>query len=677
MSIKVRWPGRGVHVRGFADGPRWTSEGTVFVIHAAVLVAIVAFPLVTWLRSRSFAFTSILTVASLSLFGLVVNFLSNFIAPVTWGVLQAFLVAAMAVPAAVALFSPPPQRGPLRRQIYAVALPVALLALLFLFVTLWWTTVPAFSTPVSFLMGHSLAEDNAEWLDFAALMASGQPIEQGVPLGGPLQLFLVGIATLMAVVSQVAYGGVNEVMVAANTVIFSQFALVVLAPLALAPLAEARLPRGRGGVRPTRIPAPVILAGALILVSAVLMATAYGHLTWQFVALVLVLWATTYLVDSPIPRARLLTSIAAVAAMTVWVPLNALAGMLLVGWLAYLVVRGIRHREWDPLGLTLMVLVAVAVWEPMRSSLWFVTGSSLFASGGGIPGGVAASAPVIKTLDASLFAAGGGVEATGPLLMILAAVGAIGAAIVWDVRSRGWSAYTRLMPIGLLAFTLLVLHVLDQWATGSAPHYGANKYLFLVVIVVASATIPLALLLLSPSSKGMTAARWVGVGAVVVVLLADTLLIRSIAAARPEQWSPPIPFDNPRSYWWPADVNGTADQPVSGNPVGCVYLPAGAKAPSGLLDSQLSDPQRVYSCTRLLAGLAGEDEGAQPMVDWLRREWLTNQRAWENVYRYLSGMPDSTLDRPVILLDDGSNVIGFESMRSLLSRFPADAWSRL
>ena len=615
-------------------------------------------------------------VASISLAGLATGFINDHLTAMTWPVLQVVLAVSVAVPAALANFRRSSVTAPRKPQLLGVLLPTGLLGLFLVVSTFWWTEVPAFSTPVSFLMGHSMAEDNAEWLDFAALMASGQPIDQGVPLGGPLQLFLVGIGTLMAVISQVAYGGVNEVMVAANTVIFGQFALVVLAPLALAPLAEARLPRGRGDARPTRIPAPMIWAGSLVLVSAVLMATAYGHLTWQFVALVLVLWVTTYLVDSPIPRARLLTSIAAIAAMTVWVPLNALAGILLVGWLVYLVVRGIRYRQWDPVGLTLMVLVAIAIWEPMRSSLLFVTGSTLFASGGGAAGGIAAAAPIINALDASLFAAGGGVEATGPLLMVLAAAGAIGAAVVWDVRSRGWASYARLMPIGLLTFTLLGFHVLDQWTTGSAPHYGANKYLFLAVIVISSSTIPLVLLLLSPSSKGMTAARWVGVGAVVVVLLADTLLIRSIAAARPEQWSPPIPFENPRSYWWPADVNGTAEQQVSANPIGCVYLPAGAKAPSGLLDSQLSDPQRVYSCTRLLAGLAGEDAGAQPMVDWLRREWFSNQRAWENVYGYLSDMPDSVLDRPVILLDDGSNVIGLESMRSLLNRYPADAWSR-
>ena len=79
----------------------------------------------------------------------------------------------------------------------------------------------------------------------------------------------------------------------------------------------------------------------------------------------------------------------------------------------------------------------------------------------------------------------------------------------------------------------------------------------------------------------MTLARWAGVGAVVFLLTVDSLLVRSIAAARPEQWSPPIPFDNPQSYWWPADVNGTGTQPIAENPVACVYLPQGAAGAVG------------------------------------------------------------------------------------------------
>jgi hypothetical protein len=36
-------------------------------------------------------------------------------------------------------------------------------------------------------------------------------------------------------------------------------------------------------------------------------------------------------------------------------------------------------------------------------------------------------------------------------------------------------------------------------------------------------------------------------------------------------------------------------------------------------------------------------------------------------------MPPSVQSKPVILLDDGSNVIGLESVKTLLERFPKTA----
>ena len=169
-------------------------------------------------------------------------------------------------------------------------------------------------------------------------------------MGGPLQLVLVFVATLMGVVSQVALGGYNEVMVAANTVIYGQFLFVALAPLALAPLAEAWIlrPTVDGPRRRARIPWPLIWTGALVLVLAVLLATAYGHLTWQFTAFVTTLWATTFLVASRVPRAALLTSLVVAAGMTVWLPMNAIAVVLIVGWLV--VPRG-SGRSRARLGL--------------------------------------------------------------------------------------------------------------------------------------------------------------------------------------------------------------------------------------------------------------------------------------------------------------------------------------
>ena len=650
-------------------------------MHSLFLIAYVLLPLLALWRTRSIAWTVVATAASVSLFGLAVNFVDNSLFALNWTQLQWVALLAFAAPVVVAFSTRPQQRAPLRRQAMAIVLPAALLGVFFAVSTTLWTERPAYLSPVGFLMGHATAEDNAKWLDFAALLASGGPIEQWVPMGGPLQLFLVVVATASAVVSQITLGGVNEIMVAANSVIYGQFALVVLAPFALAPLAEVRLrrPSGEATRGYVRIPWPFIWIGSLVLAVAVLMLTAYGHLTLQWTMLIVVLWVVVYLTRSQVPRATFWASMAVAAGMTVWFPMVAISLILLLGWLAFLIVRLIRGQRvaTDWLSLGVVVFAAVALLDPLRSAIVFVFGVVPVTAVGGFGGvggiGATVGFPLWANLtDSELFAAGGGTEVTTPLLMVLAGVAAVAASAV--VSRQGTDrGYVRLIPLLLLAGFVLALNVVDQWATGGAPNYGSYKFTFMVVIATIAATAPVGLMLLDSRARGMTATRWVAVGVAIIALVVDPILVRSVAAARPEQWSPPIPFNNPQSYWWPAEVNGTADQPISQNPVGCVYLPAGAKAPSGILESKLSDPQRVYACTRLLAGLAGEDQGAQPLVDWLRREWLTNTRAWTDVYGYLDGMPDSVLDRSVILLDDGSNVTGLETMRSLLGRFPPEA----
>lgn len=593
--------------------------------------------------------------------------------------MQWVLLLALLLPAIFAFLRRPAQLSPRRRQTIALFVPVLTLLVFFAVLTTWWTDIPAYLKPVSFLMGHAMAEDNAKWLDFTSVLAVGVPMDQYVPMGGPLQLLLVFVATLMGVVSSVTLGGYNEVMVAANTVVYGQFMMVVIAPLALAPLVEARLRRPVPGTAVSgrvRVPWPLIWMGGSVLVLVNLLLTAYGHLTLQFTILICSLWVTTYLTGVRVPHARLLTSLSAAAAMTVWLPMNAIAGVIVISWALFLGSRVVRNpgdrNGW--LGLALVALVAVCIWEPMRSSLSFVLASTPSASGaaGSATGGGVRAGVLAGLTDSTLFSAGGGTEQTTAILGGLAFLGVVGAAVV--VTRQGlhrWARYSRFLPIALLAGFALTLNVLDQWATGSAPHYGSLKFTFMVVVVLLASCLPLALLLLEPEASGMTLSRWVGLSAIIFLLVIDSLLVRSVAAARPSQWSPSVPFDNPRSYWWPSEVNGTATQSIASNPVACVYLPQGAEAPSAILESQLSPPERVYSCSRLLAGLSSEDGRAQPIVDWLRREWLTNTRAWTDVHGYLSEMSDEVLDKPVILLDDGSNVIGLETMRALLQRYPA------
>jgi hypothetical protein len=644
-------------------------------VDAPLLVAYLVLAGLTYWRSRSVAWTTAAIVGSISVAGVVVNFSIDHVTLLTRTQLQFVLLAVLAVPAVIAWLKGPIGGSSRREQLLGTVVPVVVLIAFFTAVVTWWSEGPGLLRPVGFLMGHSIAEDNAKWLDFGAKLATGGAVDQAVPLGGPLQLYLVFVATIMAVASQILLGGVNEVMVAANTVIMGQFLLVALAPLALSPLVEVKMAkRSEGRVR---IPIPFIWLGSLILVLAVLMMTAYGHLTLQWTLVIAALWVGAYLVRSQLPWMGWLTSIGVIALLVVWFPMTVVSIIVLLSWLVVLVlsiVRGSRSLStW--LAFLVTAFVAGALLEPLWSSLIYVAGTSGISvspaeSSGGALRSAAGLIPMPAITDSTLFLAGGGTEVATPILVTLAVLGAVGAAFVVSRQGTGARGYLRLAPVFLLAGFTILVSILDQWATGSAPNYGSLKFTFMAVIVIASITLPLALTLIDVQARGMTVARWSAVGGVVLLLTVDSLLVRSVAAARPEQWSPPIPFDNPQSYWWPAEVNGTAEQPIDKNPVACVYLPNGADAPSAILDSQLSDPQRVYACSRLLGGLAGTELESEPLVAWLRREWLTNSRAWSDVYRNLSKMSDGVLDKPIIILDDGSNVVGIESLRGLLTRFP-------
>ncbi|MFM8155076.1 MAG: hypothetical protein ACKOAF_03225 [Actinomycetes bacterium] len=647
-------------------------------------MAYVLLPVITYIRVRSVSWLTIATVFSVSAVGVLVSLGDDLGHHWTRVELQWSLLVALVLVLGFGFRRGRARLAPINRQLLAVGLPLAGLLIGLVVITTLWTAEPAFLHPVSFLMGHANAEDNAKWLDFTSQLATGNPIVQAVAMGGPLELFLVFVATAMGVISQAVLGGYNEVAIAANTVIYGEFLLVCLAPLALAPLAEAIF-RGRDGSRQTlRIPIPFIWLGMLVLTAAVLLVIGYGHMTFQFTMLIMALWATTFLAQTRVKRARLLTSLIIAGAMTVWLPLNVLAVVILAGWLVLLISRPIRFgaSALDLPALILWAVFAVSLFTPIKSSLIYLTSTATSAAGGGGGSGLVSAAVTIKQhvlagLDGSgVLASNGGTEQTQPILAILAAVAVIAAAYFLSSQSRArkTSLYRRFMPLILIASFAAIIYVLDIWSTGAGPHYGSLKFTFLISVVTLATCVPIGLLVLDPGAKGrMSGVRWLAVGAIVYLAFIDSFLPRAISRARPEQWSPAIPFSNPQSYWWPADVNGTGHQPISANPVGCVYLPQGAKVPSGILVSQLSDAQRVYSCTRLLAGLSGQDAQAQPVVDWLRREWLNNKSEWEGVHGYLEGLDDSVKNKQMIILDDGSNVIGLETLGNLVARYPATA----
>ena len=268
---------------------------------------------------------------------------------------------------------------------------------------------------------------------------------------------------------------------------------------------------------------------------------------------------------------------------------------------------------------------------------------------GGFGGGVRAAAGVVATVpgfgwvaaglsDSTLFEAGGGTEQTTAILAGIAAVAAVAAAVVASRQSAGRSGLRAAAARrDLLAGFAVTLNVVDQWATGSAPHYGSLKFTFLATIVISAACLPG-----RPAAarqpgvahdprpvggrgrRGVPAHRRLAPGAVDrggppgAVVAADPLRQPAELLVAGRRQRRPATSPSPRTRW-PASTCPRAPQPRRRSST-----------------RQLSDPQRVYACTRLLAGLAASDAGAQPLVDWLRREWLTNTRQWADVHGYLS-----------------------------------------
>jgi len=653
-----------------------------------LLAAYIALPILALILVRSLTWLSIALTVAFSLGGALVSVGQQF--DVSWDrrSLQLVLLIALIGVVVAALLSRgfTWREGPvaMRRQLLVVGVPMLIIALAIIAVRRVADADGLWSV-VTYYINQPVAEDNSKWLDFTAQLAGGGPIHKGVPMGGPLQLFLVLIGTMTTALSVVVLGGVNEVFIAAWTALFAQFGLVILVPLALAPLVEARVRVGgpKRGWSLTLIPLPLIWLAMLVMVSASFLVTRNGHLTLQFVFLTAGLWVVTFVSGLTGSRSRVLLSLAMVVAATVWLPLNLVSVGILVCLIVVFIRRlvlaagsasGLRRYDWVSFGA--LVFIGVAMWSPLLSGLIF--GANISAAG---PPGTLMSGAGVRTVAAlvprgetfleglQLFSANGGTAATGPILGLLAGASVV-LAIALMSRTAVPQATTRLQRVTPFAPALVLigyvslLTVADMWVTGTGPHYGSLKMMFFVTVVVLSACLPFALMGIDRRLAGLTLVRGSAVVVVAYLLVLDGLLPRAAAEIRPTQWPKELLYGV--KYWGPAEVKPNAvNQSIASNPIGCVYLPPEAKVPT-----VLPDGQRLYSCTRILIGLSGMDATAQPLVDWMRREWLTNTGSWMNEYDWLAGMPPQVRAKNLILLDEENRVVGLESIGSLVSRFP-------
>ncbi len=632
------------------------------MIDVLLLAGFVLLPIAAFVITRSLTWTSVVLAFG---FGVAGNAVQSLISlGMDWNVrgLQALSLAVMTIVVVVAATMRRGTRS-VRRQVLAIVIPAILIGLFLIVMRLMAPGSPGPLTAVGYLINHPQAEDNAKWLHLTAQLADGRLIDFNGYAGGPLLLLMSMMAALISVLSLLLLGGVNEVAVAANTVVGTQFLLIALVPFAFAPFAERRM--GLRGESRVRVPLPAIWAGILVIGIASAVITSFGHLSLQFVLVAISLWSAVFLARSP-HGARLLMTLVVVALASVWLPFNVLGLALL----AVCLVGSLRRRAWWALGAVL--LTGAAVWDALISSTLFLLGIELGGTDGGEAPAAEGDAGSVQTTvneqietAKSLFTAPGGVEIIQPLVGGLALASVL--FVVWllaDNSKPRLAGLMRIAPIIVLGGYVVLIQVGDAIATGGAPHYGGHKLAFAFTITALASTIPIAITGLDRGMRGMTPLRWAAVGVVVVVLTVDTMLPRAISALSPMLW-PSIDRAAP-AYWSAAEVKPVPRQPLSSLPVACLFAPPESDVPTALPRGQ-----EAYNCTRLLLGMSGLEGRATVLVNWLQTDWLSNEPHWDDFHDRIAADAGELTGRPVVLMNPAGGLAGLSTLGSLLERYPA------
>jgi len=635
------------------------------MVHAAFALAFVAIPIGAWIIRRSISWVSVALIAGLSLAGALVSASIDWGFRWTWTLLELLTLLVFLVVLVFAWLTRPSRadRPALGPQFLAIGLPMLVVAVGIIFSRIVSASSSGLFTGVGFFMRRIYAEDNAKWLDFTSRMVQGDSIVQSDPMGGPLQLFLIPIADSLTAISYLFLGGLNEVFVMSNTIIYGQFGLAVLAAVALAPIAE-RCFAGKQGV--FRLPAPLIWVGIGILTIASLAASGLGHLTLQFTFIVVAFWVAAFLVEAP-RTIRSLAALAVVPLFFVWFPMAPVSAVVAIAAIVLAVSMLVRREFSIPWVLALMWVVTIALSVP--NLLWVLrflsdNASATATAGFGAAGGLVAGV-MSNDLNLNFLASQGGTEEATAISGALAAVGALGASLFLQRDTAGlpwWKTALRYAPPLVLVLYAAGLSVSGSWWAGEGPNYGALKTTYLVTFVIMAASLPIALRLINAQSVRANAPQWVAIGGIGFLLTVDGIAPRAAIYASPQQW--PSVVGEGRGYWWPAEVKTQAAQPISSLPIACGFWFDTSVAPT-----VSPDGQPMYACTRILSGMNGADYEALPLVNWARREWFTNEPAWDPEYAGLSSLPEDLRARNFILLDFNKNVIGLEPMNSFLSRF--------
>lgn len=439
------------------------------------------------------------------------------------------------------------------------------------------------------------AEDNAKWLNFSANLAQSNLLNFKDGTTGGLAVLLVICGAFVWLISQLALGGVNVAGISIATVIGLHSFLMVISPLALAPIVTRFFPRdaGRAASRDKKKIFGVyagLAASSLLIVVAFGAVSTFGHLSLEVVMLQLIFWlsATVMLWNSQ--RDLLLVTLIGASTGLVWLPLPPLAVAIAIGAIIVAIARLWRVRERRNVFIMVgTVIICAAI-------TWLTTPEVQYLS-----------ATTQTSTSTDLVFAEGATMAPRRYEVLLLAIALVGAVLyLWVDRAKlavrnAWQLYPFVLLFGFSGAVLLYDFVIarDGW-----PHYGARKLSYLVFVVCTAVLLPIAV---QGYQRIMRNRNFLAIIAVVasLVLIFQSRTMNQISyyTFKSEAWTGfekrYVEGELLRNYW-PEQVNpgNHVETSVDTYPIACVQVE------DGIIQPGIND---AYFCTRFLLSLHGAE----------------------------------------------------------------------
>lgn len=478
------------------------------------------------------------------------------------------------------------------------------------------------------------AEDNAKWLNFTSHMAAHSGINFESGTGGGVAIILIMAASILEVTSTLAFGGVNQTLVAVDSVILAQGLMIIAAPLALTPA----LLFSRKSKKPVTSLLSLSVALA-VLVAAIAAPVNYGHLTLQYAILFIAFMLTLVIYPEFEGKRISLAVIIGSGLGFVWLPLNVLAvAISMIG--VFIVFLPAAKAKLSKSIKLILILNFVATVLASLADLRYIAGS-----------GSTSGAPVRNLVVAE----GGTMEADVPLLILggltIAIFGYFLSAAPSSKLNMGSKITVVMAPIGF--YLLIALY--DAWSTGGGPHYGTRKLEYFTLTVLIAVLIPLCIDYMAKSASSPKIVRG-GLALFVVILLSSSALFpRAIAAIAPTHW-PKASLEFSTEWQQSFEVKDVASQDLASLPIGCLYLK------DGKIEAGMGTP---YLCTRQLVSIKGLENLSSPLIDVVLSGNTVLPQSW---FDSAFAMGPKVLKSNLLLINEKEQVVGEISVEDFINQ---------